>query len=290
MIDMYLAPGWQAMLPLRSISRLAAWFMHCPWSWLAQPMIRGFMRCYSISLAEAAESDPRRYRSFNAFFTRSPAPGVRPWQGEKAEDLCVPCDGVVSQAGPIQAGRILQAKQREYTTLELIGGDPDLAASVSGGHFVTLYLSPRDFHLVYAPSRLRLQRAIRIPGGLFPVGPGNVGSVDRLFCRNERLAMEFSCSFGTMILVLVGAMMVGGIRPVWGNSAHSGSRRIERQDFPGEGLAFAPGDELARFEFGSTAILLLPPGAPPLMPGFQAGRTVRLGEKLAISRAERGRL
>ncbi len=80
------------------------------------------------------------------------------------------------------------------------------------------------------------------------------------------------------------------IRPVWGNSAHSGSRRIEQQDFPGDGLAFEPGDELARFAFGSTAILLLPSGVPPLMPGFQAGRTVRLGEKLAITRAERGRL
>ncbi len=67
--------------------------------------------------------------------------GARPLAQEPGAVLC-PADGAISQLGPIEHGRIFQAKGHSYSLAELLGGDAELAAPFMGGDFATVYLSP----------------------------------------------------------------------------------------------------------------------------------------------------
>src|SRR5690348_352575 len=136
-------------------------------------------------MSEAAQSDPFAYPHFNAFFTRALKAGARTAPGNDAT-LSSPADGRISLAGRIDDGRILQAKGRTYTVAELLA-DEQAAEAYRDGHFVTIYLSPRDYHRVHMPLAGELVETVHVPGRLFSVAPGPVASIPRLFARNERL-------------------------------------------------------------------------------------------------------
>jgi phosphatidylserine decarboxylase len=235
---------------------------------------------FGVDLSEALESDPRAYESFNAFFTRALKPGARvPDPDPRA--LLMPADGRVSQCGAIEGGRIFQAKGRSFTAAELLA-DADAAAPFADGLFATVYLSPRDYHRVHMPWTGRLLRTVHVPGRLFSVGPAAVREVPRLFARNERLACHFECDFGPMAVVMVGALLVSGVETVWsGIEIPQYGRRIAVKDYRHQRIELARFAEMARFNYGSTVIVLLPPGVAALAPGLAAESAVRLGQRLA---------
>jgi phosphatidylserine decarboxylase len=155
---------------------------------LTTAVIRWFIGRYGVNMAEAAEADPAAYASFNEFFTRALKPGARPLSD--APLLC-PVDGAISQFGSITGDQIFQAKGHSYSTTALVGGDGALAAHFHGGHFATLYLSPRDYHRIHMPCAGRLLRMIHVPGALFSVNPATARGVPGLFARNERVVCVF---------------------------------------------------------------------------------------------------
>ena len=57
--------------------------------------------------------------------------------------------------------------------------------------------------------------------------------------------------------------------------------RIARKDYRGRGIALDRFAEMARFNYGSTVIVLLPKDAAALDPGLRAEQAVRLGQRLA---------
>lgn len=268
------------VLPHRLLSSLARRLAYSGNPRLGQWLIATVTRRFGVDLSEAAESDPRAYASFNAFFTRALKPGARaPDPDPRA--LLMPADGRISQCGPIEGGRIFQAKGRSFTAAELLG-DEAAAAPFADGVFATVYLSPKDYHRVHMPWTGTLRETVHVPGRLFSVGPAAVRHVPRLFARNERLACHFDTDFGPMAVVMVGALLVSGVETVWsGEEIPAYGDAVTVKDYRGEGIVLERFAEMARFNYGSTVIVLLPPGVATLESGLGAESPVRLGQALA---------
>lgn len=266
---------------MSSLARSLAYSKHGPTSrWLIDTVTRKF----GVDLNEAANADPRSYDTFNAFFTRALKAGARAPDPDP-NALLMPADGRISQCGAIEDGRIFQAKGQSFTAAELLG-DAQAAEPFADGVFATVYLSPKDYHRVHMPWTGTLRETVHVPGRLFSVGPAAVRHVPRLFARNERLACLFDTDFGPMAMVMVGALLVSGVETVWGGvEIPQYGNRITKKDYRGRNIVLNRFAEMARFNYGSTVIVLLPPGVAALASSLQAETAVRLGERLATLRA-----
>ncbi len=268
------------VLPHRLLSSLARRLAYSTNRGLKQWLIDTVTRRFGVDLSEAAEPDPTAYPSFNAFFTRALKPGARTPDADPRA-LLMPADGHISQCGAIVDGRIFQAKGQGFTAAQLLGSEAD-AAPFRDGSFATVYLSPRDYHRVHMPWTGTLRETVHVPGRLFSVGTDAVASVPGLFARNERLVCHFDTDFGPMVQVMVGALLVSGVETVWsGVEIPAYGDAITRKDYRGKGITLERFAEMARFNYGSTVIVLLPPGVATLSPDLHAESPVRLGQRLA---------
>jgi len=273
----------QYLLPHRLLSRLALYAANWSWrpwkNWLIGLVIRRF----DVDMTEAAQPDPQAYPSFNAFFTRALKPGARASDPDPRA-LLMPADGRISQLGHIESGRIFQAKGQSYTAAELLG-DANAAGPFDDGWFATVYLAPRDYHRVHMPWTGTLRETLHVPGRIFSVAPFAVQAIPRLFARNERLVCHFDTDFGPMCLVMVGAVLVSGVETVWsGIEIPRYASRIVRKDYRGKGITIERFAEMARFNYGSTVIVLLPKDIVALEGSLQAEQAVRLGQRLGTIR------
>lgn len=267
------------VLPHRLLSSLARKLAYSRNTATKRWLIDTVTRKFGVDLSEAAQPDPLAYESFNAFFTRALKTGARiPDPDPRA--LLMPADGRISQCGPIEGGRIFQAKGQSFTAAELLG-DEAAAAPFADGLFATVYLSPKDYHRVHMPWTGTLRETVHVPGRLFSVGPDAVRLVPRLFARNERLACLFDTDFGPMAMVMVGALLVSGVETVWGGEEIPRyGDRITKKDYRGRGIVLERFAEMARFNYGSTVIVLLPPGVAVLASDLRSESPVRLGQRL----------
>ncbi len=275
----------QYLFPHRLLSRLVLWATRIrlrPWKNL---LIRQIVRRYNVNLAEAAEPNAEAYVHFNAFFTRALKSGARTADPDP-DTLLMPADGKISQVGRIEAGRIFQAKGHSFTAAELLG-DAAAAAPYADGWFANIYLSPRDYHRVHMPWAGRLTHTLHVPGRLFSVAPWTVNAIPRLFARNERLVCHFETDIGPICSVMVGALLVSGVETVWNgvDIPRYASRPIPR-DWRGRGITLDRFAEMARFNMGSTVILLFPRDAVQL-DTFEHQQPVRLGQRLGRVLARR---
>jgi phosphatidylserine decarboxylase len=269
------------VLPHRLMSSLARALAYSERPGVSRWLIDTVTRKFGVDLGEAANSDPRSYPTFNAFFTRALKPGARVPDPDP-QVLLMPADGRISQCGPIRDGEIFQAKGQSFTATELLGGDEAAAAPFRDGVFATVYLSPKDYHRVHMPWAGTLRETVHVPGRLFSVGPDAVRTVPRLFARNERLVCHFDTEFGPMAMVMVGALLVSGVETVWsGVEIPRYGDIVTTKDYRGETVTLERFAEMARFNYGSTVIVLLPPGVAALDPGLGAETAVRLGQALA---------
>ena len=269
------------VLPHRLLSSLARRLAYSTNRAIKQWLIDTVTRKFGVDLSEASEPDPTAYPSFNAFFTRALKPGARTPDADPRA-LLMPADGHISQCGPIVDGRIFQAKGQGFTAAELLGSEAD-AAPFRDGSFATVYLSPRDYHRVHMPWTGTLRETVHVPGRLFSVGTDAVASVPGLFARNERLVCHFDTDFGPMVQVMVGALLVSGVETVWGGvEIPAYGDAITRRDYRGKGITLERFAEMARFNYGSTVIVLLPKGVATLDPALHAESPVRLGQRLAL--------
>ncbi len=267
------------VLPHHWISRLVFRLTRVECPRLVPPAIRLFSRIFKVDLSEAVQPDPAAYAHFNAFFTRALKTGIRPiTEGENI--LTSPVDGCISQLGKITDGRIFQAKGHEYSALELLGGDEQRVAPFMNGQFMTIYLSPRDYHRIHMPLAGTLSEQVYVPGRLFSVAPHTVRTVPRLFARNERVVAMFDTAHGKLAMVLVGAINVAAIETVWdGLVTPPQGWAVKRQVFPN--VTLNKGEEMGRFNMGSTVILLLENSQVAWATGLSANTALRLGQTLA---------
>lgn len=268
------------VLPHRLMSSLARRLAYSRNPTIKQWLIDTVARRFKVDLDEAADPDPNAYTTFNAFFTRALKPGARTPDADPRA-LLMPADGRISQCGDIVDGRIFQAKGQSFTAAELLG-DEAAAAPFADGVFATVYLSPRDYHRVHMSWAGTLRETVHVPGRLFSVGTDAVKSVPRLFARNERLVCHFDTDFGPMCQVMVGALLVSGVETVWsGVEIPAYGDRITRKDWRGQNIVLDRFAEMARFNYGSTVIVLLPKGVATLCDGLASETPVRLGQRLA---------
>jgi len=273
------AVATQYLLPKQALTALAGAAARSQGGAATTAVIRWFIKRYGVNMAEAANADPAAFATFNDFFTRELKPGARPLAN--AELVC-PVDGAISQFGAIDGERIFQAKGHSYTATQLLGGDSALAAHFQGGHFATLYLSPKDYHRIHMPMAGRLLRMIHVPGELFSVNPATARGVPGLFARNERVVCVFDGPNGPWVNVLVGATIVGSMATVWHgvvNPPRPGTLR--EWDYNGQNIELQQGAEMGRFLLGSTVVLLFPKGPLKFNAQWQPGRAIRMGEAMA---------
>lgn len=271
----------QRLVPQHGLSRLLGRLAAAKSPrWLITWVVRRFIAHYGVDLSEADRPFPEAFASFNDFFTRALRVGARPLC---PSGIASPADGVVSQCGEIRADQILQAKGRDYSVSALLGGQDRQAEAFHGGDFITIYLSPRDYHRVHMPLDGQLTATRYVPGDLFSVNGATADAVDQLFARNERLVCFFDTPRGPMAMVLVGAMIVAGIETVWDGVVAPVRRQLRERDFmttPGPVL-LDRGAEMGRFFLGSTVILLFPPRVAAWNPHCEAGSVVRQGQQLS---------
>lgn len=266
----------QHLLPKTLLTRLAGAFARHRVPLLTPWVMQRFIQFYGVDMDEAAQPDPAAYPTFNAFFTRPLRAGARQLAARPA--LLCPCDGAVSEAGSLDGNRLLQAKGVTYTAAQLLG-DASLAASYDGGSFATIYLAPRDYHRVHMPADGVLESMGYQPGGLYSVNPATAAARAGLFARNERVVSTFLGAGDRFSIVLVGAMIVGGIRMPWAGRVTPRSAEPWRMAADAS-LFCGRGSEMGTFELGSTVILLFPPGRARLDGNLTPGRKVRMGEAI----------
>lgn len=269
----------QYLLPHRLLSRVV--YRATRWTWRPWKnfLIGLVVRRFGVDMDEAAEPDPRAYAHFNAFFTRELRHGAR-LPDPDPRSVLSPADGRISQAGTIEDGRIFQAKGQWFSAAELLADDA-AAAPYRHGRFATIYLSPRDYHRVHMPLDGELVATRHVPGRIFSVAPFTVEAIPRLFARNERLVCHFHGEHGPFVVVMVGALLVSSVSTVWdGLVIPPYARHVFERDERGRGLHLERGAEMARFNMGSTVIVLLPAGLGELDPDLVSQRPVQVGQRI----------
>jgi phosphatidylserine decarboxylase len=271
----------QYLLPKQALTVAAGAFASARCGGLTTWVIERFVARYQVNMSEALDPNPAAYASFNDFFTRALKPGARPLA---QADLICPVDGAISQFGAIDGDQVFQAKGHTYSTTALVGGDASLAAQFRGGHFATLYLSPKDYHRIHMPCGGRLLRMIHVPGDLFSVNPTTARGVPGLFARNERVVCVFEGAHGLFVLVLVGATIVGSMATVWhGQVNPPRPGHLREWTYPDADVHLAQGTEMGRFLLGSTVVMLFPQGPLQFNPAWAPGGKVQLGQIMASS-------
>ena len=276
----------QHLLPQHGISRLVLAATRSRAPAFKNALIRLFVRGFRPDMSDAVEREPTAYPSFNEFFTRALRPGTRPIDEDPAA-IVSPVDGTVSEAGTLTADRLLQAKGHEYSLRALLAGNAAWERTFARGIFATIYLAPYNYHRIHMPLRGELRESFYVPGRLFSVNRTTANLVPGLFSRNERVFCGFDAAGLPWAIILVGALNVGSMATVWHGDVTPRKHREVTALPVDEVLApktLAKGDEMARFNMGSTVILLLPPGAADWQDTLTAGRVLRMGERIGTLR------
>jgi phosphatidylserine decarboxylase len=243
-------------------------------------LIRTFVHYYGVNLEEAVYTHPQDYAHFNAFFTRKLKITARPIS---AADLISPVDGALQAIGPIDNHTLYQAKGQTYTTLDLLV-DPDVVSPISSGQYLCIYLAPKDYHHIHMPTDGQLLSMRHETGALYSVNPQNAARVPKLFAQNERLITVFKTQWGHMVIVFVGALIVGGIYTQWHGLVtppHGLPHRTWHYDSPDHPLQFKKSQDIGHFELGSTVVVLFSPGHPPLRTDLKPEDALKMGEGLS---------
>jgi phosphatidylserine decarboxylase len=270
----------QYVLPQHTLSKLMSYITHSENKALKNWCITTIIKHYGVNMNEAQEQNLDAFKSFNHFFTRELKPEVRPLSAEKNAIAC-PADGSVSQAGNITEGKIFQAKGMSFSTVDLLGGDTERAKPFEDGVFTTIYLSPKDYHRLHMPLTGTLREMVHIPGKLFSVNTATTRSVPGLFARNERVAAIFDTEVGPMALVLVGAIFVSSIETVWhGVVTPPTALSVQSRHYEQKPITLKKGEEMGRFNMGSTIIVLFGKDKMQWDSEFKADQLVKLGEMI----------
>lgn len=267
----------QYLLPHHFLSRLMLRLTRCRIGWLKNFAIKKFIAHFKIDMSLALDENPEDYENFNQFFTRALKPEVRPISYGEHNIVC-PVDGAISQMTAIDEYTIIQAKRQDYT-VEALLGDSEMADLFQNGNFTTLYLSPRDYHRIHMPVDGTLKKVIHVPGRLFSVNPATVHNVPALFARNERVVCLFETPLGSMAFVLVGAIFVASMETVWqGEITPPTHHEVRSWDYTDHPVNLKQGEEMGRFNMGSTVIMLFAKDAMQWLEEHNETDPVQMGQ------------
>jgi len=270
----------QAYLPARTLGRIVRWASRSENSFLKNLLIKSFMMLYRIDLQEAEYSDPKAYKSFNAFFTRKLKTGARTID-DSTGSVCSPVDGTFAEFGTISGSQLIQAKGIHYTIEQLFASQELAAMRFTNGVFATIYLAPYNYHRVHMPMDGTLMESVYVPGKLRSVNEATTTQVPGLYASNERLIQIFNGKRGPFAMVMVGATNVGSITTAWGgeipNSVRKRGNHYLHTD-KDQQTKFEKGDYIAHFNLGSTVILIAGAEQIRWAEHISTGSTTQVGE------------
>jgi len=276
MIRDYLKSIPHILLPKHALTLYAGLLANLKINRIKNRLIRRFIQEHGVNMQEAEHENLSYYACFNDFFIRHLKPGCRPIA---AADIVSPVDGSISEVGEIHQGQLLQAKGRYYSVEELLACSSTIAKRFNSGHFITIYLSPKDYHRVHMPIEGVLSEMTYVPGRFYSVQPALSRVIPHLFARNQRLVVQFETSIGLMAMVLVGATVVGRIGTAWSGDI-ARSRNIRKTAYTHEKI-LKKGEEMGYFKLGSTVILLFSQEAKMRWhESLTSEKTIFLGEML----------
>ncbi len=236
---------------------------------------RAFARAVGANLDEA-ELDLAAYPSLGHFFARRLKDGARTIDTSPGA-IISPCDGVLAARGIAADGAMIQAKGLDYFLHDLVADDA-LARTLSGGHYATIYLSPKDYHRVHTPVAGTIRRYDFLPGTLWPVNKWATARREGLLVKNERVVIHLNADgIGDVAVVMVGAVGVGNICLTEAPESRTlrGSRERHKYEI---NKRVERGDELGAFHLGSTVVLVFPPGKATL--AGELGAKLLFGERI----------
>jgi phosphatidylserine decarboxylase len=269
------------IIPKGLISRLTGFVarLYLP-GFVLNPVIKKYCNAYKVKRNEI-DYPAHGFRTLDKFFTRKLKPGVHKINAEK-DSVVSPVDARIDQFGTINRGSLIQAKGIEYKLGDLIPSK--MANEFAGGSFITLYLSPADYHRIHSPASGSIIGYSAIPGKLFPVKDIMVKSINGLFTINERIISYIKNKNGLIAVCKVGAMNVGRITLSYSDSGVETNKffRKRREFFYSQmdQPEIKKGDELGVFHLGSTVIIIFQKRKIKFA-DIKTGQTVRVGEKIA---------
>lgn len=215
--------------------------------WILRPFIKFYIWKYNIDISEF-DIDIDKVGSFTEFFIRKFKPGKRSFDGE----FVSPAESTITDFGDIRPERKLEVKGMECKIKDFFNGAP---IDYDFKSFAIFYLSPADYHRVHAPFDMNITKIAYIAGDLYSVKPKTVQKRGTLYCDNRRVILYGESDFGHFSMILVGALIVGKIILNFGShpklKEYKKETKIEQVD-----INIKKGEEIGRFEIGSTVILL----------------------------------
>lgn len=200
---------------------------------LSAAVIPLFVKKTGIDMQDYEE---QKYHSYNEFFTRRIRPEAR-CIDQTPEHFISPCDCRLSVYPIIREGRVC-IKHTGYTAAELLK-DEKLAKKYEQGYMWVFRLCVDDYHrYIYVDHGKESQRR-QIRGVLHTVNPA-ANDVYPIYKENTReYSLLKSEHFGTVLMMEVGALMVGKI------INHPVKKQVQR------------GEEKGHFAFGGSTIILM---------------------------------
>jgi phosphatidylserine decarboxylase len=201
-------------------------------------LIDPFIKTYSIDISQY-QVPAAGYRSFNEFFIRSFKPGVRAIDSNPAA-LVSPADGKIMVICNVSLQDTFFIKQ-QVLNLEQFLGDRALAEQYQHGCLLIVRLAPYDYHRFHFPADGVPSQPHVIPGVYESVNPLAFKSGVQPLLVNQRHIIQLKTEpFDTVVMVPVGAMMVGKIVETYKPN-----------------VAVRKGDEAGYFAFGGSTVALL---------------------------------
>jgi len=265
----------QYILPQKLLAYLAKLVSNCSNFYLKNILIKKFIKAYNINLNEAIIKKPENFQTFNDFFTRRLESNARKLSLNNLNILS-PIDGFIQQSGSLSSSKVY-AKSYNYDLETLLGisllkklnlnnaleykNYVSFSEYFKDGDFINLYLSPKDYHRVHMPISGELQDMMYIPGKLYSVNPKYWGNqINKIFQKNERVVNIFKTEeFGYVAIILVGAMIVGGMETSWHGTItpfHNSKYKFFNVSYEKNPIHLNQGDELGLFNLGSTVVML----------------------------------
>lgn len=275
----------QRIVPQHLLSRAVGFFAESRLEFIKTPLINWFIRTYQVDMDEAICANVSQYPNFNLFFTRALGADARPLC-EQTNSIASPADGAISQLGNIDQENLFQAKGHCFSLSDLLGSrDQDTLAQFKDGKFMTIYLSPKDYHRVHMPVSGQLRKMTYIPGKLFSVNSVTTRHQANLFANNERMVAYFETESGPMAMIMVGAMIVAAIETVWHGKVAPSREGMQEWDYArmGKNISLNKGDEMGQFYLGSTVILLFGKNAMQWDSNLYCDKVTRMGEQIGLS-------
>jgi phosphatidylserine decarboxylase len=267
------------IIPKSFLSRIFGFVARIPLPDLIMKLIiKHYCSFYKVNQNEIDFSE-EGFRTFDKFFTRKLKSGIHKID-PKLDSIVSPVDAKISEFGKINHKSIIQAKGINYTLDKLVPSQ--MSDLFIDGFFITLYLSPADYHRIHSPVSGKITGYFAIPGKLFPVQDFMVNGLNGLFNKNERILTYIKNKNKFLAVCKIGAMNVGRITLSYSGIETNRWFRNKKEFFysGNKQPIIKKGQEIGIFHLGSTIILLFQKNTIQFVK-IKKGQRIRVGQKIA---------